>query len=61
MALLQGQIFTPYSFLDVEGNASCHLSSRVPYERLVAISSHIPVMGIIPAGIVDGNYIMVFQ
>jgi len=61
MAILQGQLFTLFSFLDMKGNTTSILSLRVLSEQLVAINSHIPVMGIIPPGFSEGNYIMVFQ
>jgi len=53
--------FTLYSFWDVEGNAPSLPSLPVPSEQLLAINSHIPVVGIILPDFGDGNYILVFQ
>jgi len=60
MAILQGQLFTLFSFLDMKGNTTSILSLRVLSEQLVAINSHIPVMGIIPPGFGDKKHIVIF-
>jgi len=59
-AIPQGQLFTLYSFLNVEDNASSP-SSPVHSELLVAIDTHTPVMEIVSPGFGDDNYIMVFR
>lgn len=61
VAILQGQFFTIYSFLNVGGSASCPPSLPVASEQLVAINSYTIFMGIIPLGLSDSNYIMVSQ
>lgn len=43
----KGQLFTLHSFLDVEGKASSSPSLHVPSEQLVAIYTHISVVGIV--------------
>ena len=61
MTVLEGQLFTFYSFPDVDSNTSTPPSSPVPSEQLVAVDSHTPVVRIIPPGLGDSNYIMVFK
>lgn len=60
-SILQGQIFTLYSFLDVEDNTLSSPSLPVLTEQLIDINSHISIMGIIPEGFGDSNYFEVFQ
>ena len=61
MAILQGQLFTLFSFLDMKGNTTSILSLRVLSEQLVAINIYIAVVGIIPPGFSNGNYTVFFQ
>ncbi|KAK4833064.1 hypothetical protein QYF61_027726 [Mycteria americana] len=51
----QGQLFTLYPFLDIEGNTSAPPSLPVSSEQPVAIDSHTPVMGFVPPGFSGGN------
>lgn len=60
VAILQGQLLTLYSFLDVDGNTFSFPSLSVPSEHLVAINNHIPVMGIIALGFTDSSYTVAF-
>jgi len=55
MIILQGQLFTLYLFLDVEGNISTPLSPPVHSEQPVAIDSHAPVMGFVLPIFSKGN------
>jgi len=57
VAVLQGQLFTLYRFLDIEGNASTSFSLPVPSEEPVAIDSHTPVMGFVPPSFSNGDQV----
>jgi len=61
MTTLKRQLSTFYSLPDVNSNTPSPPSSLFPSEQLVVVDSHTPVMGIIPPGFGDGNYIVVFQ
>ena len=58
MDILQGQLFTLYSFLDVEGNAFPPPFSPVPSEQLVVVDSYTPIVEVILPGFSNGNYVM---
>jgi len=60
LATLQGQLFTFYPFLDINGNASAPPSLPVPSEQPVAIDSRTPDMGFVPSSFSKGNQVIAF-